>query len=1094
METMREIFLPKQYSVHGKLKGNSIEQVLRSSSSEPVKAEIYSRRTVSGFLVTRSNEDRVLIVNKKIKPPKGINEVLVVPKGSIFDDREDFQSERLLSRWISPKSLAPNSNDSSYWANYCDDVRRSWEGQFLFKEESQNGVGAGLRPAQTGAIYAVLAHWKITLDPATVVMPTGTGKTETMLALLVHERLPKLLVVVPTDALREQISNKFRTLGVLKTLNIVGRDAKYPLVGTLTKRPSSPEDVEEYFSRCNVVVTTMAIAGSCSESVQAKMAESCSHLFIDEAHHVPAPSWEAFRKAFKTKPIVQFTATPFRTDGKHIDGKVIFNYPLRKAQAEGYFKPIKFRSINEFSPQSADRQIAKIALEQLDLDLAANLDHILMARASSIARAGEIYKIYLEKAGNHNPIIIHNKLTRAKRFEAMRKISQRETRVIICVQMLGEGFDLPELKIAALHDVHKSLAITLQFTGRFTRVKNTIGDATVVANIAAPGVEDSLCDLYAEDADWNSLLRVLSEGATGKQIKKTEFINNFSDVPTEVPLQNIFPKMSTVVYKTKCSRWQPEKACDQLHGAHLFAGPTINHTNKVVLFITRETEAVPWGAIKEVHNTEWQLYLAHWNEDLQLLFINSSNNASSHEELAKAIAGDNVELIRGEQVFRTLQSINFLILMNLGLNHVISRAMRFTMYMGADITSALKEPEQQNKTKSNLFGSGFENGQEVTIGCSRKGKIWSYKIAYDMADWVEWCKNIGTKLVDETITTDLILKNLILPVKITERPSLVPLTIEWPEDFLSAEQQCIQIEINRKSAYLFETGLDLIDNTKEGSLKFRLSVEDETVDYEVKFVNNRVEYKAIDSSEALVTKGRKTTVLSEIFQKSWPIIRFENCGYLNYDELCIPPSVTERAPFDHARIQVVDWSGVNLGKESQTHSRYIDSIQYRAIEILSQSNEYQYDVIFDDDGKNEIADIVALRIDGDRLLVHLYHCKFSKEPTPGARVEDLYAVCGQAQRSVYWKSSVGNMIQRLRYREDGYFKRHSVSRFQKGDLTTLAEIARKAPYLIPDFKVIIIQPGLSKAAITTNQLELLAATEMYLNETYAVDFEVIGSS
>jgi superfamily II DNA or RNA helicase len=45
--------------------------------------------------------------------------------------------------------------------------------------------------------------------------------------------------------------------------------------------------------------------------------------------------------------------------------------------------------------------------------------------------------------------------------------------------MLGEGYDLPNLKIAALHDQHKSLAITLQFIGRFTRSSSNtpIGDA-----------------------------------------------------------------------------------------------------------------------------------------------------------------------------------------------------------------------------------------------------------------------------------------------------------------------------------------------------------------------------------------------------------------------------------------------------------------------------------------------------------------------------------------------------------------------------------------------------------------------------------------
>jgi hypothetical protein len=31
--------------------------------------------------------------------------------------------------------------------------------------------------------------------------------------------------------------------------------------------------------------------------------------------------------------------------------------------------------------------------------------------------------------------------------------------------MLGEGFDMPELKIAAFHDIKKSLAITLQLAG-----------------------------------------------------------------------------------------------------------------------------------------------------------------------------------------------------------------------------------------------------------------------------------------------------------------------------------------------------------------------------------------------------------------------------------------------------------------------------------------------------------------------------------------------------------------------------------------------------------------------------------------------------
>jgi Type III restriction enzyme, res subunit len=62
-----------------------------------------------------------------------------------------------------------------------------------------------------------LGYWTTKrMTPATVVMPTGTGKTETMLALLVAARPDRLLVLVPSDSLREQVAAKSGTLGVLQ--------------------------------------------------------------------------------------------------------------------------------------------------------------------------------------------------------------------------------------------------------------------------------------------------------------------------------------------------------------------------------------------------------------------------------------------------------------------------------------------------------------------------------------------------------------------------------------------------------------------------------------------------------------------------------------------------------------------------------------------------------------------------------------------------------------------------------------------------------------------------------------------------------------
>jgi superfamily II DNA or RNA helicase len=161
-------------------------------------------------------------------------------------------------------------------------------------------------------------------------MPTGTGKTEMMLSVLVSARCPKVLVVVPTDALRTQIAEKFLTLGVLKHPNfsILKKEARCPIVGVLQHIPRDVAEVDEVFACCHVIITTSSIAGQCASAIRHRMAAQCGHLFIDEAHHAEAPTWSAFKAAFERRRVLQFTATPFREDGRPLDGEIIFEYPF----------------------------------------------------------------------------------------------------------------------------------------------------------------------------------------------------------------------------------------------------------------------------------------------------------------------------------------------------------------------------------------------------------------------------------------------------------------------------------------------------------------------------------------------------------------------------------------------------------------------------------------------------------------------------------------------------------------------------------------------------------------------------------------------
>ena len=83
---------------------------------------------------------------------------------------------------------------------------------------------------------------------------------------------------------------------------------------------------------------------------------------------------------FSQSKSIAFTATPFRNDGKRLDGKILFNYSLRKAQEEGYYKPIKFHPIVKYNKDDGDIAIAEEATKILREDLKNGFDHIMMAR------------------------------------------------------------------------------------------------------------------------------------------------------------------------------------------------------------------------------------------------------------------------------------------------------------------------------------------------------------------------------------------------------------------------------------------------------------------------------------------------------------------------------------------------------------------------------------------------------------------------------------------------------------------------------------------------------------------------------------------
>lgn len=977
-------------------------------------------------------------------------------------------------------------------------VTASWIDAFKYRKDYPEQEISGLRPPQLGALHSIHAHWTTSNENAIVVMPTGTGKTEVMLSVLVTERCSKLLIIVPTDALRTQVTRKFLQLGILKQIDVLSNFALYPIVGKLLHIPKSPAEAKEIVNNCQIVVSTMKLLSDADDAVKDVFVDHFPFIFVDEAHHIPSPTWSNFIAKFKNKKILQFTATPFRNDGLSIKGKPIYNYPLRKAQEDGYFTHINFDPVMEFDPEKADKVIAEKAVAQLKKDLDAGYDHILMVRVNKIRRAKKVFAIY-EKYFEYSPVQIHNEIPPAEQERIREQIINKKTKIIVCVDMLGEGFDLPELKIAAFHDVRNSLPITLQVAGRFTRGRADLGEATFIANGAEKDFAPELKRLYSQDSDWNLLLRQSSHSRIKNEIELWKIVQELGELRPDIPLQNVNIALSTVAYRTTCEDWIPEnfrKGLKDYKQLEWIKYDVSSQRNLLVILTAKKTH-LPWIKANEFYQMEFGLYVVYWNEEESLLFINSSSNDGYFKKLAHAVTDSNSYLIKGNKVYRTLANINRLQLQKVGLKVETGRQIRYTSKSGSDVEPAIPEAERQRTSRADLYGTGYENGNSTSLGCSAKGRIWSRQRG-NISEFIEWCNSIGENLNDESLMPEEIISGAIVPVAISERPVKMPIAIEWPEELQKRTERTIQITIDGDSSYLFLADIELHEPSLNGDIQFSISTPTKSALFALRLINVQQGYdyqiENVDKLNSLIQIGTKHTEdLASYFSREPLNIMFADgsslmgCRYVEYD-----PNIP---PYSKAKIKSWDWNGINLRHESQlssqspTATKRTDSIQYHVIQVLKRDD---YDVIIDDDAHGEAADIITFKATADCVYIEFYHCKYSKKDLPGRRLEDLYEVCGQAQRSVRWMLRPVTIIDHILRREPRKYQGKEHSRFEVGDKKTLINLQRMCEQIRPELTVFIVQPGMCSTP-SDEQLQLLAVTEDYLMGTYQIKLNVISS-
>lgn len=1040
--------------------------------------------TTSPFVI-RANNTNILLTRDE-NDPNIENYQYVVLTNKKPRKNEVVKGNILSIRWLKHpkfKNLRP------------DEITASWRGKFFYKKENIQESILGLRAPQLGAIYAFMSKAQIHHGRNIIVMPTGTGKTETMLSILIANQCSKVLITVPSDALRDQISNKFLTLGILPKFEIVASDCNYPIVGVVKEGM----DYNSWYSlieKSNVIITTMPLITNCESAIIDLFKEKISHLFVDEAHHSEAKTWSEFIDSFDDEKVTLFTATPFRNDNRRLRGEFIYNFSLKEAQSQGYYKPIKFIPIREYDLVKADRHIAEVAVNQLRSDIGNGYDHVLMARCSTKQRAKEIMEIY-QQYSDLNPVLVFSSMPNQKII--LNNIKNKKHKIIVCVNMLGEGFDMPELKIAAIHDAKQSLPITLQFIGRFTRTSydSNLGNASFITNIAYPPILEELEELYAKDADWNSLLPPLNDGTTEQEKDFNQFIQSFGNLElSKIPFQSINIPLSAIIYRTS-NTWNP-KAWENILSPEIynyrFGSSTADGDTLVV--IGGSIENVDWGNVECVQNLLWNILVIHRYCTPNYNHAYVFSTLKEADEIVKAIFGDeNVNKISGNCVFRVFHDVRRFAIVNFGGRKARMGNVSFKSYYGKDVQEGISMTEQKQLTANNLFGNGYRNGERISVGCSVKGKIWSHTRG-NLLEYTKWTRMIGKLVEDENIDPDSFIKNTLRVHSISELPQIMPIAIDWdPELYRDYPEHGIYLTYNAIDYQLWYATIELTEYEIKNNITFNIIIDNFKFTYIIEYYkkNNHKTYHVKQISGDRLRMRYGTRIYNNICDyfnnnDAVPVIYFADgsCLYAN-NLVCVNSDII---PFSQENLIGIDWADTKIENESQHVEPYeTDSIQY----FFSKYIWDKFDLIYDDDGSGEIADLIGFKNENNAIHIHLFHLKYAHEGRVSNMISNFYEVCGQAQKCLKWndRDKSRQLFNRLFARKIKKYQGRECSRILKGSEEELEQLSSQVNWkkdLI--MHINIVQPGLSCSNPSQDILNLLGCVASYIKDVSNIDLRV----
>lgn len=875
-------------------------------------------------------------------------------------------------------------------------------------------VPAWRRP-QIGALAAITSRWTIAPDERLLVsIPTGSGKTGIATALPHIAKSRRVLVIVPSKELRTQIAEAFRTQRDLHQVGAVSGSCPHPSVKEVQGRNINWADLEYY----DVVVALPAsISPHHMTPEQLPPPDFFDLLIFDEAHHAPAETWRKLLEHFPSARAVLLTATPRRADGKLLPGTHTYHFPLRAAIADKLFHPIRpviLPAPNPMTDEAKDSAIADAVVSTMSEP--EHESSVALIRAGTVHRASLLLALYKQRGLAAE--LITGSTAQSDRESKIRRWNDGTLKALVAVDMLGEGIDVPRLRVVGYHDKHKSVPSTMQFIGRLARANAAFPQESVLITVhdeeVYPALRGALRQLYLEDSDWAQILPTLIDEDVQREEQDRKYLSAFEDVPLSFSLHSIRPLARASMYEVPLTvDWSPgfsDGIPESLRSGERIAGRQIvysglNDLDSQLVVITAEPDQPKWYSGSELRRDIFDLAVITWLPSTQvnkphLLFINAQDKG-----FLNAIRGtiDPGEVLRNanpaglQAAFDTLERLS---VSSVGVRNTYAAAPgapAYATFAGSGIDRGLRETDTNSRALGHAMAQvRAKTGESTTAGlAAEKSKYWETRY-------------LGLREYD-LFATDLAGRYW-FPVQAESGPLLPNVskgkrTEAFPGDPISAE-------INPAlfgAAYTTQEGTPLesldvepsLGDPNGASMLFVRVFDPKEPETDIWVGRQTIDGRFTTvRGESLVLRGTgNRTTFSELFDAHSPTVYFLN-------GVSVAGGTTFDAPRPDRFLPDVDfipwdWTGTDITKEpfakagtASVHHR----VEQQLISVQPPSDGERWVLL--NDGSGEIADHVVIeRLASGRIRVELWHSKPAAKPTASVRVRDLEQVAQQAAKS-----------------------------------------------------------------------------------------------